>query len=381
MGDFGLYVVAVVCVTRVTVVHLARRRERKPRWKRGASLWLVLLACVGLLLAGCVPTKTVPPTSEFVSRRGASLVLEGQTFRYLSYNAFSLLGCGLPDENPTEQEIDFFFQGLRPNSLVRTWLTPNFFDSQAERDRVDRLVGIAASRSVKLIFLLTDANGECGDPEGAKSSAWFGGGFRNVYLPHVRAVVQHYRDNPAVGMWELINEPSGVSNSTLRAFFDEAGGEIHSRDPNHLVESGTFPPWAYGGNAGWQFIHESSGIDVASLHEYDMNAGASPHLAGAVAAADAIGKPLILGEVGIFASTTGDLSQSLFGHPCVSFAQRVSTFEAKLDATFATSIDGVNVWNWFPRNKQSCRLETYPGDPLVAMIQTYALSRGLGLDG
>ena len=60
---------------------------------------------------------------------------------------------------------------------------------------------------------------------------------------------------------------------------------------------------------------------MTSLHEYDMNPGPSPHLAGAVAQADAIGKPLVLGEVGIFASTNGDPSQSLFGHPCVSFAR------------------------------------------------------------
>ena len=155
-----------------------------------------------------------------------------------------------------------------------------------------------------------------------------------------------------------------------------------SRDPNHLVESGAHAPWASGGPSGWGFVPAGTGIDVTSLHRVRHEPWAVPAaLPGAVARAGAtIGKPLVLGEVGIFASTNGDPSQSLFGHPCVSFAQRVTTFRAKLDATFATSIDGVNVWNWFPRNKQSCRLETYPGDPLVAMIQTYALSRGLGLD-
>jgi hypothetical protein len=327
----------------------------------------------GKAVASTLAAAPRPAVDSFVSRRGASLVFEGQTFRYLSYNAFTLLGCGLPDENPIDAEINTFFAGLRPNSLVRTWLTPNFFDSQAERDRVDRLVQLATDKNVKLIFLLSDAHGECGDPEGAKSSAWYRGGFRNLYLRHVRAVVRHYRDNPTIGMWELINEPHSVSNSTLRAFFDEAGGEIHRLDRNHLVESGAQGPWAYGGAKGWRYIHESRGIDVTSLHEYDMNAGTSPHLAVAVTQADALRKPLILGEVGIFASTNGDPSQSLFNHPCVSFAQRVSTFRPKLDATFRTTIDGVNVWNWMPRTKQSCRLETYPGDPLVAMIRTHVL--------
>jgi hypothetical protein len=304
--------------------------------------------------------------SEFVSRRGASLVLEGRTFRYLSYNAFTLTGCGLPDEIPSEAEVSAFFRGLRPNSLVRT-----FFFANMSLERLDQVVGIAAAHKQKLIPVLTDDLGHCGDPEGPKPDSWYAGTFRERYLPWLRQIVTRYKDEPAIGMWELINEPGGPNNA-LRSFFDEAGGTIHRLDRSHLVESGAHAPWAYGGAEGWGFIHDVPGIDVTSLHEYDMNAGASPHLAGAVSQADAINKPLVLGEVGIFASTNGDPSESQDGHPCLSFADRVTTFRAKLDATFRTTIDGVNVWNWMPRNKQTCRLETYPGDPLVAMIRTYA---------
>ena len=39
-------------------------------------------------------------------------------------------------------------------------------------------------------------------------------------------MADRYRDEPAIGMWELINEP-GAPNSSLRAFFG-GGGEIHS---------------------------------------------------------------------------------------------------------------------------------------------------------
>jgi hypothetical protein len=318
------------------------------------------------------PTVTAPPTSQFVSRRGADLALAGRRFRYVSYNAFSLTGCGLSDEIPTDAQTDAFFAGLRPNSLVRTWMFMNM-----SLTRLDRVVQLAANHGQRLIPVLTDELGSCGDPEGPKPNSWYSSDFRARYLPWVSTIVQRYRDNPTIGMWELINEPGHPDNNVLRAFFDEAGGTIHRIDPNHLVESGTFPPWAYGGEQGWRFIHESPGIDVTSMHEYDMNPGASPHLAGAVAQADAIGKPLILGEVGVFASTNGDPSQSQSGHPCVSFPQRTDILRAKFDATFATTIDGVNVWNWMPRNKQSCRLETYPDDPLVAMIRSYELP-GLG---
>jgi endo-1,4-beta-mannosidase len=239
-------------------------------------------------------------------------------------------------------------------------------------DRFDRIVAIASAHNQKLIPVLTDDRGSCGDPEGVKTDRWYARGFRDRFMPWLREVVDRYRNEPAIGMWELVNEPGGKTGN-IRRFFDAAGGEIHRLDPNHLVESGAHAPWAYGGPKGWRSIHESRGIDVTSLHEYDMNAGASPHLTGALTQADALGKPLILGEVGIFASTNGDPAQSQNRHPCLSFADRVTTFRAKLDATFRTRIDGVNVWNWMPLNKETCRLETYPGDPLVAMIRTYVL--------
>jgi hypothetical protein len=308
-----------------------------------------------------------PAVDSFVSRRGARLVLEGRRLRYLSYNAFTLTGCGMAGEVPSETEIADFFGSLRPNSMVRTWFFMN-----TDLERFDRIVRIASAHSQKLIPVLTDDLGSCGDPEGAKTDRWYAGGFRDRFMPWLREVVSRYRNEPAIGMWELVNEPGGKAGN-IRRFFDAAGGEIHRLDRNHLVESGAHAPWAYGGAKGWRYIHESRGIDVTSLHEYDMNAGRSPHLAGAVTQGDALRKPVILGEVGIFASTNGDPSQSQDRHPCLSFADRVTTFRAKLDATFRTRIDGVNVWNWMPLNKDTCRLETYPDDPLVAMIRTYVL--------
>jgi hypothetical protein len=348
--------------------------------RRIATLALTVALAIVFLASGCalpsmrggkpVAAFAAPrlAADSFVSRRGASLVLEGRRFRYLSYNAFTLTGCGMASEVPSEAEVDAFFASLRPNSLVRTWFFMN-----SDLERFDRIVAIASAHNQKLIPVLTDDGGSCGDPEGVKTDRWYAGGFRDRFMPWLRQVVDRYRNERAIGMWELVNEPGGKTGD-IRRFFDTAGGEIHRLDRNHLVESGAQAPWAYGGAKGWRYIHESRGIDVTSLHEYDMNAGRSPHLAAAVTQGDAIRKPLILGEVGIFATTNGDASQSQNGHPCLPFANRVTTFRAKLDATFRTTIDGVNVWNWMPLNKQTCRLETYPGDPLVAMIRTYALA-------
>jgi hypothetical protein len=331
------------------------------------SDWALPSVSGGREVASALAATQRPAAESFVSRRGASLELNGQRFRYLSYNAFTLTGCGIAGEVPSEAELDAFFASLRPNSLVRTWFFMN-----TDLEQLDRIVRMASAHSQKLIPVLTDHLGSCGDPEGAKTDRWYVDGYRDRFMPWLRTVVSRYRNEPAIGMWELVNEPGG-KRGNIRRFFDAAGGEIHRLDRNHLVESGAHAPWAYGGAKGWKYIHQSPGIDVTSLHEYDMNPGASAHLAGAVTQADALHKPLILGEVGIFASTNGDPSQSQNRHPCLSFASRVTAFRAKLDATFRTRIDGVNVWNWMPLNKETCRLETYPGDPLVAMIRTYGL--------
>jgi mannan endo-1,4-beta-mannosidase len=278
-----------------------------------------------------------------------------------------LTGCGTAGQVPTYGEVNSFFASLRPNSIVRTW-----FFARMDIARLDEVLRLAAAHNQKLIVSFADDSGACGDPDGVKSDSWYAHGYETNYLPWVHNIVTRYRNNPAIAMWELVNEPT-ASNGVLRAFFDAVGGKIHAWDPNHLVESGTQPPWAYGGDAGWKYISASPGIDVTSFHEYDMNPGPSPHLASSVADASAIGKPLILGEVGILASSSGSHSYTYLGHSCVSFSQRTTDFSAKLRATFATGVDGVNVWNWMPHNSGTCRMETYPGDSLMTLIHNFPI--------
>src|SRR5262245_44145683 len=84
--------------------------------------WFLFVAA--LALGGCDGTtlEVLERTpSSFLTRRDSELYLDGQPYRFLSFNAFTLTGCGLEGEVPDDRQLDQFFASLRPRSLVRTF--------------------------------------------------------------------------------------------------------------------------------------------------------------------------------------------------------------------------------------------------------------------
>jgi hypothetical protein len=207
------------------------------------------------------------------------------------------------------------------------------------------------------------------------------------YWSYVQAIVNRYKDSPALGMWEPISEaeastcppqdePSNCSgNQTcpdevtaaqdLRSFFDVVGAEIHSLDPGHLVESGLLGGGQCGtSGADYQFVSASAGIDVLSYHDYypatDPVGGDQWNgLSVRFAAAAALGKPIIGGESGIVAGS---------GSGCLSDAQRAADLADKIDAQLQAGSSGVLVWDWVPVLTQSCSYDVAPGDPVLSVL-------------
>lgn len=133
---------------------------------------------------------------------------------------------------------------------------------------MDRLVATARKYDLKIMPVLADGANGCGDT--GHDDGWSADGYRGTYLNWLRTVVTHFKDEPVIGMWELVNEPIDGNLDDLRRFFDTAGGAIHAIDPHHLVGSGTQPPWAYHDISGYQYLGGSPGNDVLSMHEYDV---------------------------------------------------------------------------------------------------------------
>ncbi len=328
-------------------------------------------AALALLALGCSgPTLDVlkRPASSFLERQGNQLYLDGRPYRFLSFNAASLNGCGIGAEIPGDAELAAFFASLRPRSLVRTYAV-----EASGIPAIERTVEAARARGHLLILILGDDDGECGDGGTKKTNDWYASGFRDSYLPWVENVVARFADEPAVGMWEPMKAPEEVDTLTLRNFYDVIGGEIRRVDHNHLIESGTHGPWAYGGEEGYAQIHASAGIDVGSNHDFDNRPDTPPNLEAALRAIATVSKPLIIGELGMLASASGDPSQQLGPMTCTSWQDRRAAFQRQFASSFSTSLAGITVWNWFPVTREGCNLAVGPGDPVVELVRDFPL--------
>jgi hypothetical protein len=185
-----------------------------------------------------------------------------------------------------------------------------------------------------------------------------------------------------VAIWEPINEPypstvrsdgsqycSSTAPATLRTFFDTVGQQIRSLDPNHLVGSGLIGSGQCGaGGADYETLHQSPGLDVASYHDYGHDDSPIPGdqwngLQRRIDQMARIGKPLIVGEVGITAA------DGVAG--CNTTAVRRDKLKAKADAQFRAGVDAFIPWVWSKTTRTSCDYDIKPGDLTLALLRGY----------
>ncbi len=347
-----------------------------------------------------VPTGQLPITAQ-----GQHLEIGGLPTLFTGFNAYQLAtdwgtnnGCGSAATLP---QIDAFFASLRPDSLVRFWafqgdFATNVHTHQIDWRPLDDVFYAAAKYHVYLIPVISDQGGTC-DGGTWQGPAWYSGGFRDVYnsatnsdgrgltpmsyWDYMSALVSRYVDSPALGMWEPMseaeastcpagNEPSDCSGhqtcpdeaaaaAALEYFFTTVGAQIHSLDPEHLVEAG----FLGGGQCGtsgsdYERVGASPGIDVLSVHDYygatALGGDQWNGLAERFAQANALDKPIITGEVGILAGT----GQS----GCESLQQRANDMAAKMSAQFAEGDSAFLVWDWLLDPLGPCSYNTGPSD-------------------
>ncbi|WP_432832716.1 hypothetical protein [Dactylosporangium sp. CA-092794] len=357
---------------------VARLRRRAGVRVSVALVALAVTAGAATLVANFAPTH-----EGFLTRRGDRLVLDGRNYRFAGQTVPGLVRCGHQGQGPDDAQLDAFFGGLPARSMVRTWATQTMRLAD-----VERVVAAAKRHGQLLTLVLASGGADCPAPDNdvapsgqQRPDAWYRGGYTESFLPWLRTVAARFRDEPAVGLWELISAPGSTASATeLRRFYDVAGGELHHADPNHLVASGTQAPSVYGGAAEWRQLEESPGVDVATMLDYDMNAGPSPHLADALAQAEAVDKPLVLADVGVFASRDGDPGLAFdpgraADTQCVTWAQRVSKLRSKLDASFTDGIAGADVRGWRPGQPAGgCSVGNTGSteDPLLPFLRDYS---------
>ena len=269
----------------------------------------------------------------------------------------------------SDAQMDTFFGSLRPLGLTRAWA----FEAQGING-VARMVHWAETHSQLLVLSLADGPGFCNESDGrvggegsGKSEAWYAGGYKTRYLPWLQTVVTRFKNSSAIGMWELMNEPGGASNETIRAFLDDAAAHVKAIDSVHLVLSGSQAEYVRG-TTDFAYAHAGPNIDVASLHEYDYDANGShtivsPHLQPILNALKSLDKPLIISEVGIDAGSDSD---------CTNFDTRRAAFKQKLDAYLGRDgVVGMTVWAWVPAERPGCSNEASSDDPVMGLLKSY----------
>ena len=345
-------------------------------------------------------------SSPFLTRQGSNLVLNGARYRVVGLNAYELatdwgrnLGCGGMLDDTT---LENFFGGLPARSMIRMWgfqgaTATNPVTHQRDWTGLDRVVSAAERHGDLLVVSLGNQPGDCDDGHW-KDRAWYSGGYRNMYPGNgytvatvsywdwVHEIVARYRNSPAIGMWELINEPeatdcglgANVSNcyghqicpnsvaatAAMRSFFDTIGNEIKRIDPNHLVESGVLG----GAQCGWvgdgfATAQASSGIDVVSVHDYSPRNVIAPEVGARITQSQSLGKPLLVGELGIAASDRAAGCAS-------SLSARQALIGSKTTAMFGAGVAGALLWDWLPSASGTCTYDIAPGDPALSTLRT-----------
>ena len=379
------------------------------------SIALALNAAVMASLIGFVTPSATTVSTGTIGASGTHLTLNGSTYLFTGVNAYELAndygvnaGCG-PQVTPAQ--LDAFFASLRPNSLVRIGapqgaVAINVTTRQLDWGPLDAVFTAAGAHGQRLIVSLASQGAVC-DGLHWQDVAWYSGGFMNVYndasnsngagmdplsyWDYVQDIVSRYKNSPALGMWEPMSEggPStcpaqyqpancmghavcedeATSAQAFRHFFDVVGGEIHTLDPNHLVESGVLGSGQCGTNTSdYQYVSASPGIDVLSYHDYypqaiggDQWNGVAVRLAQSVA----LQKPIIAGEMGESAGV---------GVGCAALSQRAADLQTKLESQFAAGSSGGMIWNWTPAMESQCSMDVVPGDPVMAMLKTVSVT-------
>jgi mannan endo-1,4-beta-mannosidase len=366
---------------------------------------------IGTSIASPESTVTYVPTGQLpITAFGQSLEVGGVPTKFTGVNAYELAsdwgtnnGCGGME---TPAQMASFFSSLAPGSLVRFWafqgdLATDVTTHSINWGPIDQVFYLAAEHHVYLIPVITDQGGTC-DGQHWQDPAWYAGGYKDIYntaansdgsgltplsyWTYMQALVNRYKNSPALGMWEPISEAEASSCASafqptncsghqtcpdetaaaadLISFFDTVGGEIHTLDPKHLVEEGLLGGSQCGMTGPlYQAVGASPGVDVLSIHDYygsvALGGDQQNGLAVRFSQAAALDKPIISGEVGILAGNDPS---------CDSFAQRSTDMAAKMRAQFSAGSSAFLVWNWVTDPLGPCNYNTGPGDPLLTLL-------------
>jgi hypothetical protein len=316
-------------------------------------------------------------TPGVVTRRGGQLLLNNAPYTVVGSNVYDLLASTPTEAAQRLSELAGF--GV---NTVRIWaFAQDGTAGSTLLSNLDAALTAAQSLGIRLLPVLGNHWTDWGGPTtfGYTQTTWYQQ-IDATWGAQIDALVTRYSGNPGVFAWEILNEPRPGSDTTSMAWLGLVAARIKAHDATHLVCSGSegftppyFPPAdaQSGGpsNATLANLNSDANIDIASAHLYtkyltpDYSPSISRTLAAlraVKAAADNLGKPLIIGEVGFNPADKA---------PGVSNRARFLS-DIATDA-LALGVAGGFLWNWGRAPASSFTLAA--GDaPSEAVVRAWA---------
>jgi hypothetical protein len=159
-----------------------------------------------------------------------------------------------------------------------------------------------------------------------------------------------------------MNEPrdgDAPCDAAFYNFFSDMTSAIRGWDPNHLINSGTGTIYDPGFNCGtspdtYHDIYSLPNNNFAEFHDYNEPLSLPPEVQSAIATANAIGKPIIGGEMGITGGST-----------------RPAQYDGKFSSAFGAGVAGYIPWEYQNIPSNRIKYAFGPTDSVIPIIARY----------
>ncbi len=364
-------------------------------------------------------------SDQFVTTFGTKFFLNNQQFNFVGFNLFDAAGATGPYScvakngwfpKFTETELDSIMHQMNTDAgatVLRFWAFQKYTNGGTDFSGIDTVLALANKNGLKVIPVLEDGQGYCTEPGGGgnnhiqkwqySADTWYTNGYKAVnsgyslsYRDYVAKIVEHYKDNPTILGWMMMNEADTSlkvnGKSSLLSFANDIGGIIKNIDHNHLVTVGTQSNGASGAT-GQDFIdvYGLPVVDFAEAHDWGFWGSDTQAIPGGVKNSSGtwdlpnpnstdclktyqakigcsiaqsiqiIKKPIIMGESGIAATDSA------------SRVRRAQLMDDKMNAFFANGGAGYIYWQWnHVLDSEHFDVLGNTNDPLLPIMKKYA---------
>jgi hypothetical protein len=250
----------------------------------------------------------------FVTANGSHFSRGGQDYAFVGANVRGITHYGHSEVLPADSgQIELNLSELQGmgGRVVRAFVSFQGIDAEETGNRLGAVLDALVPHDLTMIVVLTDFYATPFHPQGDSgfyatdlngftvlNHAFFAGGYSQSYKPQVQALVQRFKDHPAIFSWELGNEIRDAtfadsSASTFISFCQDMASTIRGIDQNHMISVGEISALNNGmSQAEAEQIYGNADISFLTMRSYD--GGNTDDTAFAAS----LGKPIIVEEAG-----------------------------------------------------------------------------------